>query len=1138
MAVNRLNDANAALLEVSESLGLHSVKVFAWSIALLFALAAFAPLAMAKPLPATPMIFEHNSGQTDASVDYLARGPGYTLFLTPKEAVFSLRTDDGDKAVLRMGLEGAETPKRVAGESPLASVSHYFNITNGAQSASDAKHYARVRMAAVYPGIDLVYYGLDGALEYDFEVAAGADAAAIGLNFTGADHIAITHEGALDFVLGERHVQFHPPVAYQMRHGKRIAVESRYALQGNRVSFRLGEYDRHTTLVIDPVFEYATYLGGYGEDRAYAITVNNAGEAYVTGTTAGPGFPLLNAFQPNPGGGDDAYITKFAADGRSVIFSSYIGGPEHQEAEAVALDPSGNIYITGRTGSVEFNVFELKLNPAASAVIYVHTITASDYDYPGGIVADPAGNAYVVGTTSSPDFPTVNALTPTFAGTAKGFVRKIGPTGTVLVSTFIGATVPDTAAWGVARDSADNIYVTGSANDLDPDGDAYVLKLNSSVTAVSYVRRVGGSQYEAGYGIAVDGTGAVYVCGESQSSDFPIIGGYQTATGGGTKDGIVFKLDPAGTLVNSTYYGGAQYDLFLAIALAADGSVIVGGRGGTDPFNGQSIVVRFNATLANRTGLARYGSSLGSRVEGVAVDSAGAAYVAVHQQGTGMPITPGAYQNINPGDQNGHVAKILFTNAILSAVDQSTSEGNSGSHTVRVTATLDAVAADDLSVAYATANGTAQAGSDYVAESGTLIFPVGSLSAYVDFTINGDTLDEADETFFVNWSAPDGIALPDPQVRVTILDDDAAPTVAIADRSCTEGNTSSTHPCAFTVSLSTPSGRVISGSYATASGGGTPATPGTDYTAVTGAAWSIPAGASNTTVNVNVLGDNADEPDETFLVNLSSLVNAAASGNDLQALGTIVDDDNPPTVSIADRNCVEGNSGSTACVFTISLSAPSAYPVSGSYATAVGAPSGSVAATSGVDYTAVADSAWSIAAGATSKTVNVAILGDSLDEFDETFYVNLSALVNAAATGNDVQALGRITDDDPTPSLTVDNGGCSVIEGDTGNRPCSFVVRLSAISGRMVTFTTATADGTATGSSDYTGHTSTARSIGVGQSILAITVPVLGDTIEEPDETFTLSINGVQNATPSGFTATGTILDDDLDELIFMDGFE
>ncbi|HRQ63321.1 MAG TPA: Calx-beta domain-containing protein [Xanthomonadaceae bacterium] len=317
-------------------------------------------------------------------------------------------------------------------------------------------------------------------------------------------------------------------------------------------------------------------------------------------------------------------------------------------------------------------------------------------------------------------------------------------------------------------------------------------------------------------------------------------------------------------------------------------------------------------------------------------------------------------------------------------------------------------------------------------------------------------------------------------------------------------------------------------SYATANG---TATAPADYSARSGTL-AFAAGEASKTISIPIVDDALHELNETFTVALSNATGGAALGSPSSTTVTIIDNDPAPTLSVDNGGCTvtEGDSGSIPCNFVIRLSTASGRSTQFTTNTT------GVTAVSGQDYSGHANTARSIPAGQTSLTVAVPVLGDLLHEDTETFTFRVHSVQGAGPS--QVLATGTIIDNDPAPTLSVDNGGCSVIEGDSGSRPCAFVLRLSAVSGLTATFNTHTADGTATAGLDYQAHGSTARSIAAGQTTLTVNVPVLGDTIPEDDETFFLHVQNVQHATPGSLSATGTILDDDLPDGVFMNGFE
>ena len=377
-----------------------------------------------------PIAFEANQGQSDAQVSFLARGPGYNLFLTPTEAVLSLRAPDAlpVPAVVRMRLVGANAHPTLTGLDLLPGTTNYFVGNDQGRWQRDVPTYARVKYAGVYPDIDLVYYGNQRQLEYDIVVGPNADAARVELAFEGVAGISIDAAG--DLVLQTAHGDLvqQKPVLYQGIAGERQSVDGHYELRGGgRVGFHVAAYDTTRPLVIDPVLSYSTYLGGNGSDTAHAIAVDGAGNTYVTGSTRSTNFPgvLGGAIQPSLRGSDDVFVTKLNAAGSALVYSTYLGGSASDIGRAIAVDNFGNAYVTGSTdsptqpgtGNIPFplagplqpifgligDAFVTKLNAAGNALVYSTYLGGSGTDRGYGIALDGAGSAYVTGHTNSLD---------------------------------------------------------------------------------------------------------------------------------------------------------------------------------------------------------------------------------------------------------------------------------------------------------------------------------------------------------------------------------------------------------------------------------------------------------------------------------------------------------------------------------------------------------------------------------------------------------------------------------------------------------------------------------------------------------------------------------------------------------------
>ena len=443
----------------------------------------------------------------------------------------------------------------------------------------------------------------------------------------------------------------------------------------------------------------------------------------------------------------------------------------------------------------------------------------------------------------------------------------------------------------------------------------------------------------------------------------------------------------------------------------------------------------------------------------------------------------------------------------VSINDVTVTEGNTGTTNATFTLSLSAAYTQDVTVHWSTADGTATAGSDYQAASGTLTIPAGQTTGTITVLVNGDRVAEPNETFVVNLSAPANASIADGKGVGTIVDDE--PRIGISDVTRTEGSTGTTL-FAFTVSLSAACDAPVTVNFATADGS---ATAGSDYQATSGTL-TIPAGQTTGTITVLVNGDRLAEPNEAFTINLSNPVNAGIA--DGQGVGTIVDDE--PRISIHDVARTEGNTGMTPFVFTVSLWAAYDIPVTVSFATANGS------ATAGSDYQATSGT-LTIPAGQTTGTISVLVNGDRLPEPNETFFVTLSNLNYGVIAGS--WATGTILDDEPRISI----GNVAKAEGRKNQTTLfTFTVTLSVAYDEPVTVSYRTTDGTATASdSDYVAKTGTITFL-PGETTKTITIEVKGDSKKEADEYFYLDLFG--NSSNSLFTNTptrgiGTILNDD-----------
>ncbi|MBS1807057.1 MAG: SBBP repeat-containing protein, partial [Acidobacteria bacterium] len=441
-----------------------------------------------------PLYFEANHGQVDAQVKFMTRANGHDLFLTPREAVLALKKKDHTSA-LRMKLIGAQENPAIKGEEKLAGTTNYFLGNDPAGWRTNVATYARVKYESVYPGVDVVYYGNQQQLEYDFLVAPGADPKAIKLGFAGAESLALDEQGNLVVTTATGKVIQHKPIVYQEADGKRQEIAGNYVLQDNQqVSFAVGEYDASKTLVIDPVLSYATFFGpgpGPDVDSGYSTTgtdikVDEEGNAYITGTFRAPEFPLSSdAVRPQRLYRDDAYIfiAKFNPQGSGLLYSAVIGGVAHPGAAtpfALAIDDEGSAYITGWNGWRDFpvtrgvfaslgSIFVTKLNPTGTELAFSTVLGGDGFNEEGsGIAVDREHNVYVTGHSDSKRFPvTPNAYQKENAGWADGFVMKLKPDGSQLIySTLIGGGLHNTVVTPVV-DAQGNVYFAGDTQGIE-----------------------------------------------------------------------------------------------------------------------------------------------------------------------------------------------------------------------------------------------------------------------------------------------------------------------------------------------------------------------------------------------------------------------------------------------------------------------------------------------------------------------------------------------------------------------------------------------------------------------------------------------------------------------------------------------
>lgn len=651
-----------------------------------------------------PAAFERNEGQFAGDAQYVARNTDYAIALSPSDVKLSLGAG-GLQSAVSLSLSGGNPD---AATTPIGRREGHVNYFIGRDPANWLTHiptYSAIMYESVYPGIDAVYYSAGRRLEYDFVVEPGADPSLIGLAFQGVDGLSLTTSGDLLLAVPRGDLVEKAPVVYQDIDGVRVSVDGGYVLADDgSVGFEIGPYDGTRTLVIDPVLEFSTYLGGSDRDFAHDLALGDDGEVYVTGQTRSPDFPAVNAVPTGLGDDIDAFVTKLSADGATVLYSTYFGGGSGEYGRAIDVDPSGYAYITGpasftfpTTGGAydtDFDgptdAFVVKLD--TDGVFMYSTLLGGSKNEDGyDIAVDALGQAHVTGYTDSQDF------TPLIQGVEGGgedaFVSKLSADGSALMYSFNYGGSDDDRGFGITLDGAGNAYFTGQTDSSDfhtSDGayqstfggvrDAFVAKVNTIGTLIEYSTYLGGSAnggVDAGVAIAVDGAGNAYVTGNTISGDFPTAS-FQDEIGG-QRDAFVTKLNSTGTSVlYSSFLGGSGVDQGSGIDVDESGAAYVTGWTACEndfpmidviPNGRGDDMDQFVAKVNPAGGALIYSSCLGGDEQDggsgsgepggnqIVTDDDGCAYVASYTESTDFP-TANAIQDDLAGEEDAFITKV------------------------------------------------------------------------------------------------------------------------------------------------------------------------------------------------------------------------------------------------------------------------------------------------------------------------------------------------------------------------------------------------------------------------------------------------------------------------------------------------
>lgn len=595
--------------------------------------------------------FEQNMGQTSKETQFFSHGFGYGLFLTANGPVLTLDAGEPDsfakgrafqqeaseskpeRTVIRVNFVDSNSKATATGSKPLPGELNYLKGNDPKQWITSVPRFSEVKYSEVYPGVDVVYYANQkGELEYDFILTPGTEPEAIVMAFDGAEGVSLDKNGNLVLHTAKGKIVQQAPMAYQNRDGERKKVASHYVLKDkNHVTLALADYSQSEPLIIDPVLDYGTYLGGSATDDGLGIAVDKNGMAFVTGSANSADFPTQSGYDNTYGNYGDAFVAKFSTDGSRLIYATYLGGSAWDLALDIALDDKGRAYITGLTSSSDFpttsgafqntaggggDAFIVRLSPSGRQLEYATYLGGSARENGYSIAVDDSDDAYITGYTQSADFPTTAGTFQTaYAdGRADAFVTKLSSSGASLIySTYLGGTTEWDEGLAIAVDAAGSAYITGDTTSADfpttpnafqpepsvsitqayyPVSDVFVSKLSPDGTSLIYSTYLGSGEVngdvdgeEEGMGIAVDNAGHAYVTGFTDRPSFPVTpGAFQTTSTawGGKSDVFVSKFSVDGSsLVYSTYIGGntasPAQEFGTDIAVDVDGNAYVTG---------------------------------------------------------------------------------------------------------------------------------------------------------------------------------------------------------------------------------------------------------------------------------------------------------------------------------------------------------------------------------------------------------------------------------------------------------------------------------------------------------------------------------------------------------------------------------
>lgn len=736
--------------------------------------------------PSIPLLFVEHSA---APARYGAASPGSNVEFT----VGSVKWGSGP-AALELRFAGRRSQVDLAGSRLSSARIHYLHGSASSGWRTDLPVYGSVVYRGLYSGIDAEYRADGSLLKAEFTLAPGANPEDIRMEFSAP--IGLGNAGGLQVYGASAKLVENAPLIYQDTPSGRVTIDGAFQKLGPQTAgFRVGPYDRSLPLVIDPTITYSTYLGGTGMGAVTGVAADSAGNLYVAGWTEAQNFPIVLPTQAASGGGVDVFVAKLNPAGNTLIYATYFGGRGDDRAAGVAVDSSGQVRVAGSTNSTNFplssavrsslggakDAFVTALNANGNGVLFSTYLGGTDIDQATAVAVDAAGNTYVAGDEQSLNFPTLNPLQSGNAGAMDAFLAKLDPAGTLLYSTYLGGAAAEHAG-AVAVDAAGNMFVVGgtySANyprinavqsNIGGSQDAFVTKISANGTQMIFSTLLGGSgQFtpEQANGVAIDVNGNAYVVGVTNSTNFPVTAGVYQNNFGGVSDAFAARLAPNGALNFCTYVGGADFDWANAVALDPSGKAHLAGYTSSHNFPSvggtqaglaglyDSFVARLSAAGNSIDFATYYGGSKSDVANSIAVDSNGNMFLGGQTSSFDFPLA-GAIQSVNNGGSVGWLARIGVTAPPAQTPSVNTLSPASGSgNTATFTATFGdtggaaqlrsvsllvnttASASFACSISYNPQSGSFALAKDNPAEGSLTVFPGGGSETNSQCQLNG-----------------------------------------------------------------------------------------------------------------------------------------------------------------------------------------------------------------------------------------------------------------------------------------------------------------------------------------------------------------------------------------------------------------